>query len=397
MDLPVARNDRPGINMSARHGSSWFAATALAWGIGAAVTAGAQSAPARTLIEEFRIDGTAVEFNRIMEIAVAPSGNIIVAHDGDFALTIFSPTGKALQTFVRQGAGPGEVKQYAGMGMVGDSIWICDLGQNRLTLFGGDGSLGRTMPLAGNSDWVRTRPGSKDVIGVVCPTRLLSGNTAFGQPGVFSSFVADGSVKSIPLLRTGWDGTVTGVIAEIPTGQMTIQTGSIIMFSRQPFAIDPSLAASPDGKRIAIVDVRESGKPIIRLTHLSLNGDTIARIEVPFVPERIASRVVDSAVAAIAARPQLRGNESLVRAAMNVPGYFPPFSHVLMANDGTAWLQVRSADTATVRWLVVSPQGKVTATVSVPKNVTISLIDRGIWATVRDADDVPSIVRYRMR
>jgi hypothetical protein len=192
---------------------------------------------------------------------------------------------------------------------------------------------------------------------------------------------------------------VTAVITQVVTGrgQLTIRANSLIMFSRQPFAMDPTVAASPDGQRLAIVDFRESPKPAILLTHLSLRGDTTARLEVPYEPERISSSAVDSAVARIASRPQLKGNETTVRAALRVPQFYPPFSQALMAADGTTWIQVRSADTATVRWLVVSPQGKVTASVTVPKSVNITTIDRGIWATVRDADDVPSIVRYRMK
>lgn len=147
----------PGAPM--RAGPFLLAASVLAWCIGCGGADDARSAPAQTLVEELRIDGAAVELNRVLSIAVAPNGNVVVAHDGDYALTLPSPAGKLVRSFVRQGAGPGELKEYAGMGTVGDSLWICDLGQNRVTLFGSDGSLGRMIPLEANTEWVKTRPG----------------------------------------------------------------------------------------------------------------------------------------------------------------------------------------------------------------------------------------------
>jgi hypothetical protein len=69
---------------------------------------------------------------------------------------------------------------------------------------------------------------------------------------------------------------------------------------------------------------------------------------------------------------------------------------VLLGIDGTVWLEVEELD-PTHRWKVFSNSGEAIGFVTTPANFTIRVASRStVWGVETDADDLQSIVAYRI-
>jgi hypothetical protein len=176
----------------------------------------------------------------------------------------------------------------------------------------------------------------------------------------------------------------------------------------------PKYAFSTDGMRLVIANVRDAvppgaAPPYVELLHLTTAGDTIATHRVPFAPDPIQRRSVDSVIAHFTAPmpagrrpPEYQppqpppGFESELRNALIVPRYWSPFNEVKLANDGTTWLKwhVPGND---LRWLVISPRGETLMQAEQPASVRIVVIDRAIWGASLDSVGFVSLTRFTVR
>jgi hypothetical protein len=355
----------------------------------------AQSGPPPGLTEEFRIDGAQQKWARVLAIHVLPMGNIIVRHDGDYALTAFSPSGAVIRQFGKKGVEAGELDRPFNSGTIGDSIWVTDFTGNRMNLYGADGSFVRTVVRQPAGDLLAKRKDAAYLGNAVYPWRLLPGNAAIGAPPFSVQAIAAGLLATVPHFRLTWDGVVEGLITETSArgGSMIVGSSTVM---QQPFTGNPELLVSPDGSRLAVVDTMDGGKPELRLTYLSINGDTLGTAAVPIVSQPVTPHMVDSVVSRISAGANGSLTEYQVRSAVTVPKTMWPAKHSFIENDDTVWLQLNSVGSDN-RWVIVSPAGRIIDTLSVPPSTEIRFVDHGIWATVRDAHDVPSVVRFRRR
>ena len=358
-------------------------------------SARAQSVPARGLEQELRIDGVEQKWSRVLAVHVMPMGNIIVRHDGDYALTAFSPSGAVIRQFGKKGLGDGELDRPFNSGTIGDSIWVTDFTGNRMILYGADGSFVRTVIRQPAGDLLTKR---KDVayLGTeLYPWRLLPGNVAIGVPPFSVQAIAAGLLATLPNFRMTWSGVAQGVIVEtsVRGGSMIVGSSTVM---QQPFTGNSELLMSPDASRLAVVDTMEGGKPALRLTYLSINGDTLRTAAIPVVLQPVTPHMVDSVVSRVSAGAKGSLTEFQVRSAVTVPKTMWPAKHSFIENDGTVWLQLNSLDNDN-RWVIVSPAGQVIETLRVPLSTDLRFVDHGIWATVRDAHDIPSVVRFRRR
>ncbi len=360
------------------------------------------SVPARTLVGEFRIDGNEEELNRVMGTLPLSNGDLLVMTADDPMVRLYAPNGTLKKRFLRQGAGPGEARTIGSFGLLRDTLWTYDYTLKRLSFFAPDGSLLRSIQNSGAGPWRENTPAHKFFLSSVTPVAVLAGNVAVGQVSTSSRASANGDVRSQPIVRMSWDGTVATSIDPQPRAARTmmVRVGDskrfTEMYGQQPFDNGPKYGVSADGSRIALVDMTRAGdRPIVHVTQISPRGDTLLRVTVPFTPVQVTNRMLDSTAKAMAAgwsRPDL---ERDVRAALYAPRFIPPVRRIIAANDGTMWLRMFVPD-GTSRWLVLSPQGRPTMTIDTPKNVEIMSVERGVWGVERDADDVPSVVRFRI-
>jgi len=133
---------------------------------------------------------------------------------------------------------------------------------------------------------------------------------------------------------------------------------------------------------------------MFRVTALGLKRDTIWSRSYSYVPKRLEAASVDSQLAAN--EKSWRLTRDRIRAQMFIPEFRTPIASGFAAPDGSLWLK-REDGSRTVDYTVIAPNGNLVATLTLPRNVTLrAVVGDTVWGVETDADDVPSIVRYRI-
>jgi hypothetical protein len=106
--------------------------------------------PRHRLVAELRIDGAREEFARIRGFLVARDGRIVLPLEQERVIAVYSATGARLNRFGRAGSGPGEFQNLDArrLGWVGDTLWVYDGSQRRLSWFALNGEFLRAQPVA---------------------------------------------------------------------------------------------------------------------------------------------------------------------------------------------------------------------------------------------------------
>jgi len=77
---------------------------------------------------------------------ILSDGHVYVWDAGDFKLKVFTPEGEYVTAYGEgRGNGPGEVQVYRNLGLHGDSLYVYDPENRRLSLFGPDAAFGRSQ------------------------------------------------------------------------------------------------------------------------------------------------------------------------------------------------------------------------------------------------------------
>jgi hypothetical protein len=112
----------------------------------------ADALPELALREELRIgsvEDAAIGFSRIVAIAVADDGSVFVLEGQDRHVRAYDADGRLRRVIGRQGSGPGELEAPTRFGLLGDTVWVYDLRNQRITLFRTTGELIGTVPTTG--------------------------------------------------------------------------------------------------------------------------------------------------------------------------------------------------------------------------------------------------------
>src|SRR5690606_8034144 len=112
----------------------------------------ADSLPAVVAEEDGRIgnvDDPSIGFSRIGGVAQTADGLLVVLEQQAREIRVYDPDGSLLRRFGGPGSGPGEFRSPGAMGSSGDTIWVYDFLNARLTLFRTDGTLLETVPGGG--------------------------------------------------------------------------------------------------------------------------------------------------------------------------------------------------------------------------------------------------------
>jgi hypothetical protein len=166
-----------------------------------------------------------------------------------------------------------------------------------------------------------------------------------------------------------------------------------------PFSVPDLEAVSPDGSRVAIIDVGDDSDDMsFRVTMHRSNGDTLYVRRYPFSPHAIPRRIADSVMTSHAQQlwkfnPNLAAEfEKRARA----PRYYPPIVGLVIAMDGSLWVKLRH-DARGTPYLILTPRGDVVGVARLPHNTRIAAAnEKHAWAIERDSLDVESLRLYRI-
>jgi len=357
-----------------------------------------QPASATVLV---RISGKSHDFSRFSRFAASSHGALAVAQVQDGRVHIFHPDGSVAASVGRLGSGPGEFREIRQLGWTGDTAWVVDNANNRITLIAGDGKVVRmtSLPvgltedqLSGGSRGFRRVP---TVIGRYPDGSLLFSTRRQGPP--IPSAGSGTFMMETWLLRGDPDGTLRKVVAPGLSDQCTRYSegeGSRAV-AMLPLCPSPMVAHASDGSTIVIVAATsdDAARGSYTVTALSVNGDTLFshRVSVPLV--RVPSAIRDTLI-----QGQKRETPA-VRALIQgstVPQLYPPVRRVAVGVNGDIWLNVRVAgDSVLSQWHVFDWRGNGPAVAWLPREAAVFAVERrGMWATEVDYSGIESIVLY---
>ena len=393
---------------------------------------GAQALPTLRLVEDLRIDGAALDISGIGDMVLRPGGGVVMVEPQDFRLRFFDGTGKEIARFGRRGEGPGEfsmgnqispVSAPVQLGLFGDSVSAYNA--RRFVLISADGRLVRTIPQpdrlpgGGGRGGARPEAGPDRVVIEFRPNALVPGAYAMGS-------ISWGRItpeRRVQDSETGYGiasqaGEITKVLAMVPPNEnsfvnvITDGSGSSVG-SSVPFVESVYRSIAKDGSRIAfgVTTIISDRQAALRITVVRTSGDTAFSRDYAFTPVPVAKRVADSVLtermksyrpapdSKVPPRvsPAIADQmESKLRAAM--PKWTSAYRSIAFGADNSIWVSLPSTERGR-QYLLLDERGNRIAMVDVPKGMNVSpgLSTRTVaWGVVFDADDLPSIVRYRV-
>lgn len=357
------------------------------------VAASAQT-PNRDLVLELRIAGMHrdVGFTHISAVLPLADGSTFVVEPRDHRVRWFSAAGVPAQTLGRNGAGPGEFRNIARAGLLGDSLWVADAGTRRTTWY----SKRRAFSSVSRWDQVEGVPrgGQHELLG------YFQGGAPWGEPSAAPSQVGDESAPR-RIHRLDPHTFARGpLLAEVAVNHaiFRVQDGPTMHFGRQPFADAPIVLAS--GDRVYIVNRRPAQSSSLAsfcVVAVLASGDTSWTIDVPYRPRPLPRQAKDSVVDRIAAGlSRTAVSKSAVREALFLPEYRSPVSEAFVSVEGDIWIR-REDDVGDVLYQRVNSGGKLDLETTVDRSIRL-VGARGshVWAVTFDFDDVPTLERYRI-
>lgn len=335
------------------------------------------------LVEEVRIlsndSSTATSLTGVTALLALRDGTILSAHSREGVVRVFDSTGKFLRVLGRFGDGPGEFRSPNGVGLLGDTIWIRDIGNSRYHLYSAQLSPVGALRVVTVSGYYLGPISSKETV-----FRALGDSTKVGV------YDAKGALVRVVPIHVGALGHRFQVRDGAAPGGVRMLTS--------PLPTVTDVVFSSEGKEVILLEPSAlwGGAPgQLGVRRVSLTtGAMSPRVVASFEPKRITQRQTDSIMDAQAYRftaDVARQHEQLAR----LPEYFPSHRLARMMGDGLIWLS--HYDSPQV-WTVMNVDGKIVMRLELPPGLNPYFANnRHVWGTILDADDVPSIVRYRIQ
>jgi hypothetical protein len=246
------------------------------------------------------------------------------------------------------------------------------------------------------------------------PTRPLRDGTFYGMGFAPSDAVARGQISELEHVRMDSDGDILGIVWIQPYRATDVlallRDGGGGTFGPQPFGDRPLFTVSAEDV-LWVLDRRAyegDGTASVRLSEIDMTGDTLLSKEIEYVPEPLPRERVDSASRAQAEgmfgfmqrfdpEISLAKLEADLRKATYAPDYMPAIREMVVADDGSIWLQRFSPTEEGTVWWVLGEDGEPLATTVIPEGLRVLLITGdAVWGVETDEYDVNYIVRYEI-
>lgn len=346
----------------------------------------------RVLVE---IDGASEDLSALTTMAASIGGRLAISQVQDGTLRIFAPNGAPMATVGRKGSGPGEFRTINRIGWVGDTVWVVDNLNHRLTFIGPTGTVLRSEQLPTVFTATLSLP---QISGLRSPS--LVAIDAFGMPYFVGRHLpADSLVESRTsisqwrdwLVRGNIDGTIVTVLARGPTEDCRRRRPGAVAYL--PLCPRSVMAFAPVGVRMAHVtmDIPQGAAGGYHLTIIGAGGDTITSRKVPVTLERVPQRVRDSTTDEM---PQNSPQIVELLRGYTVPSWYPPVTRIVVGANGDVWVGLWLSTGAVVReWHLFDGSGAGPRSVWLLRSdLPITAERRGVWSIRTHDDETESIV-----
>jgi sugar lactone lactonase YvrE len=363
-------------------------------------SASAQSVPAWHLVREATFSGgdnPAAELSDIRGIEVSKNGDVLVLDYKAQGIRLFAPDGHFLKTLSRNGEGPGEFEQPNGFARSPDgNIWVNDPANHRFTVLRDDGSYLKDVrsELTGfGYIW----NGYFDASGRMVNPVSVANPKAVAPNGIDVSrsyhvalerrSMASNRADTIPELQC----TGPGAIDHEWSGRSA--HGGITM--GVPFKPYRNVARSPHefgwcafGSQYAVYRLGLQHGDTLQVIHGTARAIPVTAAERDTAVERAKATFRRSQV-----------DPDLVKAG-DVPAVKPILIGLMLDDQNRLWVRLTPAIKGHTRYDVYNAKGVEIGTIDLPvliREYPDPLI-RGnkLYGVVLDADDVPSVMRFRI-
>ena len=332
-------------------------------------------------------EGPEYELFRVFSGVRLQDGRIVVANSSSNELRMYSEEGQFLTAIGREGEGPGEFKQLNWVGRYrGDSIFAYDYGLGRWSIFSGNGEFARSARVT-TPEGQRVEAAQPFSGGTVMGMRLMPPSNLIGRDLIG---LQQGETY---LMRFSPEGEYLNPIATVPGPELwmperppdqTYYNYLPALFGYWPWwAVGGDLVfiGTDRGFEVAGFSENESLRRLIRIPG----------------PEReLTGREVDDFLA----RVEEDYNPGLSRSlsALPRPETCPPFSRIVMDNQGNLWVsEYVQLQNDPERWTVFDTDGNLLGDVAVPHRFLIFDIGSDfILGRHRDEMNVEHVQVYRL-
>lgn len=364
----------------------------------------AQTPRTLSVTRDLRLDAAANDFSMINPIEVGADGSIAAVQRKDNKISFFDAKGTPLGSVGRTGEGPGEFRYLGDVGWYRDTLWVTE--SRRLTLFSPQRKFIRTdrIPTA-----VKTSSTDSTPVPIFNPTlRGIRGDGGLvstyvlRQTGPRPSWAAADEARTPVVLSTA-NGVFQKLLGWLPSLQRQCDVAVKPPFEAHlqiPYCAVAMSGWGTDGSRFALVTQNNPAGVTgnYQVTVISTSGDTVFARSYGYTTNAIPGKDIDSVRTRLLDPKNRYPSPDIYDAyrTMNFPATYPPVSRTVVGRDGTIWLQVHAAG-AGHTWRVLSTKGDVVGQLTLPANVELKAASRSaIWAVEKDADDLPSVVRYKV-
>jgi hypothetical protein len=365
---------------------------ALALGAWIATAAAGQSPRTMVMVEALRIGGAddgPASFARIFAVTAAANGNIFVVDGPPIQLKLFDARGRFLRNVGRSGGGPGEYAFVSALRTGPDGhVHVIDVYGMRQLVFSADGELVRQQ---GIQFGVLTREWQGTIArdgGLLDPVRMAPRES---EPG--------GSERRSGVRRIRADGAVLDTLPlppcrsrqGVPPSITFSRGGQLGMVLRMPFLAPPQMVYTADGHAwCAPRDVYF----VARFRAGSL--DTLVTVERQVRARAISRDTLRKTIQGIEAAARRYG-ESSFRAG-DLPSTLPVIEAVAVDDQGRLWIRRTDTPARAPQFDLFDTDGRELGTVRsrVPFIGVPIVVGDLAYGIVRDADDVPFVVRARL-
>jgi hypothetical protein len=338
------------------------------------------------------------QFGQIVGVDVDEAGDIYVADMQARDIRVYDPSGKYVRTVGRPGAGPGEFgAQIGGVEVVGDELWVPDLGNQRLSRLSLEGRpLGDT-----HLDFLSAIPMRWD--------QMPAGHLV-AQLRHFGLTAGDSQGRGDPIVDVDADGTFGDTVLMLPPGEsMRISGGRP---ETRLFASEPQWDGTPDGRLVSgqtseyRLEVRDSSGRLTRIITRDVTPrpvtDRDKKVILDVYRKRFAQQGAGLSADAI---------EAFLKTVQFADDY-PEFEMLALGPQGSIWAQrVRSGaelaggkegtfnpqDIGSNGWDVFDAQGKYLGVVTFPERYQpIRVVGDRFYGVARNDLDVQIVKVYQV-
>lgn len=344
---------------------------------------------AREVVRLGAFDDSVLAFSRITDLAVGPNGSLYVAQSHEATVVVLESDGTLVRRIGRRGQGPGEFLAPAGLGWLGDTLWVVDAASRRVSYFR-DGELVRThsygaLGLGGGANVATQLP-------------LANGSYAAVLSRALGPDLPEAE-RHFTVLSVAPDGTVADTLGRLHESYpLRVRVGTS---STSPLFHDfPLFRVERGGRGVWIVDrpFPSAERGVLTLVRVDAGGDTtVARaLRLPARPltDREWTRRIESLFEALGTTNFSRAD---YLAASRRPEYHVLVDRFLVSETGWVWLGRPSEGDGGKEWILLDPRAMPGLRVTLPEAFRpYHATADTVWGVLPDDLGIPYVVCFKL-